>query len=178
MADDYYKVLGAQRNASVDDIADVLRQENMKWSRRANNAPKAADRAEAEQRVELLAEIKNVLTDPARKAQYDATLGGDQRGPRPQPQPEAQPNPWPEAQPNPWPEAQPNLPPRPNHSRRREVTLAGRLIRHPVWTAILVFIAIAAFAAAARHQAAGGNAALGIVCVLVALRVSGLWRRR
>jgi curved DNA-binding protein CbpA len=184
MADDYYKVLGVQRTASLEDIQDALRQENIKWSRRSNNAPKAADRAEAEQRVELLAQIKGVLTNPIRKAEYDATLGGAHGKPSSQPQP----NPWPPPQPDPWPP--PDRRPQPNSDarqpdagrfsggKRRGVVVAGRLIRHPVWTAILVVIALSAFAAAGNSQSAAGNLILGVVCVLIALRVSGLWRRR
>ncbi len=230
MAEDYYAVLKVPRDASTEDIQDALRQENMKWSRRSNNAPRAADRHEAEQRVELLAQAKSVLTDPARRAQYDASIGIAPRAPvmnpvdspwprveRPQPQP--QPPMWPPPQP-PQPQPQPPMwpppnPPRSTDGRRPRGPLehageeaanalegfvrrlfgrqpggsvspssasTGSRIRHPVWTTLLVLFAILAFASAIGQKGSAkdpvGNVIIGLVALLVAWRVSGLWRRR
>jgi hypothetical protein len=72
---DFYTLLKVSQSASPEEIADALRRELMMWSRRAANAPKAADRSEAEQRVEELGQAKATLTDPARRAAYDQTLG-------------------------------------------------------------------------------------------------------
>jgi hypothetical protein len=102
MADDYYTLLKVSRGASAEEIEDALRQRLMIWSRRASNAPKAADRHEAEQQVELLGQAKTILTDPARRAQYDHTLAGDQPEQVPWPIPHRNtPDPWPNFQSNP-----------------------------------------------------------------------------
>jgi hypothetical protein len=87
MADDFYALLGVRRDASAHDVADALRLELMKWSRRASNSPRDADRAEADQRVELLGEAKVVLGDPVRRAQYDREMGFTQPQPQPVPVP-------------------------------------------------------------------------------------------
>jgi curved DNA-binding protein CbpA len=218
VAEDYYAVLKVPRDASIEDIQDALRQENMKWSRRSNNAPRAADRHEAEQRVELLAQAKSVLTDPARRAQYDASIGIAPRAPvmNPvdspwprveQPQPQPQPPMWPPPQPSqPKPEMwPPPNPPRSTDGRRSRGpleqagegaanaldgfvrrlfgrqpggTATGARIRHPIWTTLLVLFAIIAFAAAGNGQSPASNVIVGIVALLIAWRVSGLWRRR
>ena len=227
MADDYYAVLKVPRDASFEDIQDALRQENMKWSRRSNNAPRAADRHEAEKRVELLAQAKAVLNDPARRAQYDASIGIAPRAPvmHPvdspwprveQPQPQPQPPMWPPPQP---PQPKPQMWPPPNPPRRSDgrrsrgpfeqagekaanaldgfarklfrrqpggtgsaATSPGSRIHHPAWTTVLVLFAILAFASAVGQKGSSadpaGNVVIGLVALLIAWRVSGLWRRR
>jgi hypothetical protein len=79
MADDYYSLIKVSRDASAEDIRKAIQHERIGWSNRANNAAAVADREEAEERVELLGEIKDVLTDPDRRAQYDKTLAGNQQ---------------------------------------------------------------------------------------------------
>jgi hypothetical protein len=153
MADDYNKVLGVQRTALLEDIQDASREASVRWSRRANTAPKAADRSNAEQRVELLAEIKSVLTDPARKSQYDATPGGGQRSPWPQPPPGRGQDRWDLEASNRaglwglW------------SNRRNCGHDVGdvRRIRNPVLTAFLVIFAFASFGSAGLHGFNGNS---------------------
>jgi hypothetical protein len=79
MAEDYYSLIKVSRDASTEDIRKAIQHERIGWSNRANIAAAAADREEAEERVELLSEIKDVLTDPDSRAQYDKTLPGNQQ---------------------------------------------------------------------------------------------------
>jgi DnaJ domain len=75
VAETFYEVLKVSPTASVEVIEDTYREQQMKWSRRANNAPRAADRNEATERVELLGRIRRVLLDPVQRARYDASIG-------------------------------------------------------------------------------------------------------
>jgi hypothetical protein len=199
MAEDYYALLKVPRNAPAEDIEDVLRVELMKWSRRANNAPKAVDRHEAEQRVELLGAAKATLTDPGRRAQYDQSIGLNSPGPAmPPPIVPIQPT-WPSERTSnppadsPWQPPQPATEPwwtpwfvrlarqkgwLPPAGRPRTTGRWMQRIRHPIWTACLVVFALAAFGSAGTAKNSGGEVALGLFCLAVALRVSGFWRRR
>lgn len=206
MAETYYSLINVAPTASRDDILDVLRQENMKWSRRANNAPKAAARHEAEQRVELLAQIKAVLTDPASRAQYDALMGIGAPPPRPVDLgwPPDLVNPPPN--PDPWPDPDPPKIREAHHDGGLEGLLRWLLtpwwwrwwrrrsgggsktsrIKHPVWTVGLLILALSSFGSAgllgstdnsnSNNPVAG--AIVGIVAIVIAARVSGVWRRR
>jgi tetratricopeptide (TPR) repeat protein len=79
MSDDYYALLKVPRDASAQEVEDALRQQLNIWSRRANNAPRAADRREAEENVELLQKAKAALTDPAHRDEHDRALLTDER---------------------------------------------------------------------------------------------------
>jgi DnaJ domain len=85
MEKNYYEILELPRNASAEKIEAVARQEMIIHRNRKNYAPDAAVRSEAERHFELLVEIKAVLTDPVRRARYDATLGGDEPDEAPKP---------------------------------------------------------------------------------------------
>ena len=78
MSENYYDTLGLPQNAPAERIEAVARQQIIAWRNRKNNAPRVEDRDEAERHYELLIKIKDVLTDPAGRAKYDAELGGDQ----------------------------------------------------------------------------------------------------
>jgi curved DNA-binding protein CbpA len=202
VAEDYYALLKVPRDAPPEDIQDALRQANMKWSRRANNAPRAADRHEAERQVELVSEAKTVLTDPVRRAQYDVSIGiGGPVAPPP-----LDPG-WPPDRPPDRPPVDPGWPDDrrdgPDSSsivdsfrtggglegwlrraletrRRRRRWLLSR-IRRRVWTGILVIFALAAFGAAGSSSSSNspaGDVVLGIIALVIAARLSGIWKRR
>jgi curved DNA-binding protein CbpA len=202
VAETYYSLINVAPTASRDDILDVLRQENMKWSRRANNAPRAADRHEAEQRVELLAQIKAVMSDPASRAQYDASIGI--RTPTFNPPPidrgwPADPL-TPRTTPASWPDPGPRSAPArgsgrevggllrslfsPSWRGRGGGTSRTGRFKHPVWTVVLLIFALASFGSAGLLGSNGnsndpvGQAIVGIIALVIAARVSGVWRRR
>ena len=64
---DYYAVLGVPRDAPADEIKQAYRQLALKWHPDRNPAPEATDR------FKEVAEAYAVLSDPAKRAQYDAT---------------------------------------------------------------------------------------------------------
>jgi hypothetical protein len=177
MAEDFYALLAVRRDASAGDVADALRLELMKWSRRASNAPRAADRAEADQRVELLGEVKAVLGDPVRRAQYDREMGFTQPQPQPQPQPVPVPAPVMPAPvlPTPvWPQ-QPAQPPVGPQQRMHGTAVLQRL-RRPRWNALLILFGVAAILSSGSASDPAGELALGIVCLGVAVWRSGVGR--
>lgn len=142
MAEDYYTLLKVRRDAPVQEIQDALRVEVMKWSRRVNNAPRAADRHEAEQRVELLGKVKKTLTDPVSRERYDQTLAFHQLPP-------------------------PTPPPKPDERvRQPKITPAerGRVSRHPFWVFFGSWIAVGAAGIVA--SVASGNYGPGFVAVV------------
>ncbi|HLN86741.1 MAG TPA: molecular chaperone DnaJ, partial [Candidatus Limnocylindrales bacterium] len=64
---DYYEVLGLERNATQEQIKQAYRQLALKWHPDRNTAPEATDR------FKEVAEAYAVLSDQAKRAQYDAT---------------------------------------------------------------------------------------------------------
>jgi curved DNA-binding protein CbpA len=79
MAPDHYQLLGVDRGASREEIAQA-------WRRRAraehpDRRPGEAGEAAAG-RFQALAEAWHVLADPARRAAYDRALEGEQPAPR------------------------------------------------------------------------------------------------
>ena len=63
---DYYEVLGLARNATPEQIKQAYRQLALKWHPDRNTAPDATDR------FKEIAEAYAVLSDPTKRAQYDA----------------------------------------------------------------------------------------------------------
>jgi molecular chaperone DnaJ len=64
---DYYEILGVDRSAGQEQIKQAYRQLALKWHPDRNPAPEATDR------FKEVAEAYAVLSDPAKRAQYDAT---------------------------------------------------------------------------------------------------------
>jgi molecular chaperone DnaJ len=64
---DYYEVLGVDRAAAQEQIKQAYRQLALQWHPDRNPAAEAADR------FKEVAEAYAVLSDPAKRAQYDAT---------------------------------------------------------------------------------------------------------
>jgi hypothetical protein len=85
VAEDHYSLIKVSRDATVAEIEDAWRQEHKKWSDRLNIAPRAADRLEAAQRLEELTSVKAILTNPARRAEYDRSIGHPPEEPKPKP---------------------------------------------------------------------------------------------
>jgi curved DNA-binding protein len=72
MADDYYKILGVEKNADQDDIKKAYRKLALKFhpDRNPNNH-------EAEEKFKKISEAYAVLSDPEKRKQYDR-FGSDQ----------------------------------------------------------------------------------------------------
>jgi curved DNA-binding protein len=67
MADDYYKVLGVDRGASVDDIKKAYRKLALKHHPDRN----PSDKKRSEEKFKEISEAYAVLTDPEKRKQYD-----------------------------------------------------------------------------------------------------------
>lgn len=72
MADDYYKILGVEKNADQEDIKKAYRKLALKFhpDRNPNNR-------EAEEKFKKISEAYAVLSDPEKRKQYD-NFGSDQ----------------------------------------------------------------------------------------------------
>ena len=64
-----YDVLGIRRDATPDDIRRAYRRKAMQWHPDRNSSPEAADK------FKLANRANEVLSDPARRRQYDASGG-------------------------------------------------------------------------------------------------------
>jgi curved DNA-binding protein CbpA len=196
VAADLYSLIKVSRDATVADIEDAWRGEHKKWSNRSNNAPRAADRLEADQRVEELASVKAVLTNPARRAEYDISIGRRSDGAKPRPPVDPG---WPEDPPpvNPkWPDPPGGGSSSPPGGLSSGGGLAGLLqgligfalpgksarrgrIRRPVWTFLLVIFALAFFGSiGSAGNSTTASLIGGVACLAGAARVSGIWKRR
>lgn len=72
MADDYYKALGLDKNASADNIKKAYRKLALKY-----HPDKNPNNSEAEEKFKRISEAYAVLSDPEKKKQYDS-FGSDQ----------------------------------------------------------------------------------------------------
>ena len=78
--EDYYNVLGLERNASQDDVKRAYRKLALKYHPDKNQGNK-----EAEEKFKIAAEAYEVISDPAKRQRYDqygheGLRGGDARG--------------------------------------------------------------------------------------------------
>lgn len=71
--DDYYALLGVERTAAAEDLEKQIRQQLRTWSKRSNH-PDLPRRQEAERRVQQYSEMRKILLDPHRRAEYDRRL--------------------------------------------------------------------------------------------------------
>jgi curved DNA-binding protein CbpA len=73
MKPNYYDILGVERSASEQVIRDKFRQ----MARESHpDRYRGPDKAEAERKFQTLTEAVNVLTNPQRRKQHDAEIGG------------------------------------------------------------------------------------------------------
>ena len=79
---DYYEVLGVARSASADEIKKAYRKLARKHHPDVNPSDKTASG-----RFKELKEANTVLSDPAKRARYDAGEGSPEAAPRPAPPP-------------------------------------------------------------------------------------------
>jgi curved DNA-binding protein len=63
---DYYAILGVPRNATPEEIKEAYRRLAKEYHPDKNPSP------EAEERFKLINEAYQVLSDPAKRAEYDA----------------------------------------------------------------------------------------------------------
>ena len=78
--EDYYNVLGVERNAGQDDIKRAYRKLALKYHPDKNQGDK-----EAEEKFKIAAEAYEVISDPEKRQRYDhygheGLRGGDARG--------------------------------------------------------------------------------------------------
>ncbi|MCX7817268.1 MAG: DnaJ domain-containing protein [Syntrophales bacterium] len=67
MAEDYYKILGVDKNATLDDIKKAYRKLALKWHPDRN----PDNKAHAEEMFKKISEAYAVLSDPEKREQYD-----------------------------------------------------------------------------------------------------------
>ena len=75
---DYYKVLGVSKNASADEIKKAFRK-----LARENHPDQNQNDPKAEQRFKDISEANSVLSDPAKRKEYDearSLFGGGGEG--------------------------------------------------------------------------------------------------
>lgn len=71
--DDLYAIVGVGRTDPPDAIDKKIKQELRTWQKRTNS-PDLTKRQEAEKRVELLTQAREILTDDAKRAAYTRQL--------------------------------------------------------------------------------------------------------
>lgn len=69
----YYATLGIDRSASDDEIRVAVREQRRRWTKLQGH-PNLERRYEAELQVRAISEIEATLTDPGKRAAFDATL--------------------------------------------------------------------------------------------------------
>ncbi len=73
MYDDLYGLLGLDRGATGEEIANAVRTSRRRWMKLQSH-PNVSQRQEAELRVLAISSAESTLLDPVRRADYDATL--------------------------------------------------------------------------------------------------------
>ena len=69
----YYRLLNISETAGAEEIEKAIKTERRTWNQRANN-PKAEIRAEAEQRIQDIAEAEKILLNKQSRANYDIEI--------------------------------------------------------------------------------------------------------
>jgi len=73
MSEDYYKLLGVEKNAGADEIKKAYRKLALKWHPDRN----PANKAQAEEKFKKISEAYAVLSDPEKRSQYDTYGSAD-----------------------------------------------------------------------------------------------------
>lgn len=68
---DYYSILGVDRNASKDEITKAYRKAALRYHPDRQQGKSDAEKKEAEEKFKECSEAASVLTDDAKRAQYD-----------------------------------------------------------------------------------------------------------
>jgi len=74
MAEDYYKLLGLEKNATADEIKKAYRKLALKWHPDKN----PTNKAQAEEKFKKISEAYAVLSEPEKRTQYDTYGSADQ----------------------------------------------------------------------------------------------------
>ena len=74
MAEDYYKLLGVEKNANAEEIKKAYRKLALKWHPDKN----PTNKTQAEERFKKISEAYAVLSDPEKRTQYDTYGSADQ----------------------------------------------------------------------------------------------------
>ena len=74
MAEDYYKLLGVEKNANAEEIKKAYRKLALKWHPDRN----PTNKAQAEEKFKKISEAYAVLSDPEKRTQYDTYGSADQ----------------------------------------------------------------------------------------------------
>lgn len=74
MAEDYYKLLGIEKNANAEEIKKAYRKLALKWHPDKN----PTNKAQAEEKFKKISEAYAVLSDPEKRTQYDTYGSADQ----------------------------------------------------------------------------------------------------
>ena len=74
MAEDYYKLLGVEKNANMDEIKKAYRKLALKWHPDKN----PTNKSQAEEKFKKISEAYAVLSDAEKRSQYDTYGSADQ----------------------------------------------------------------------------------------------------
>ena len=71
MVKDYYKILGADKNTSPEELKKLYRKASLKWHPDRWSDKDEKSKKEAEEKFKEISEAYEVLSDPNKKAKYD-----------------------------------------------------------------------------------------------------------
>lgn len=80
MSEDFYKILGVEKDASIDDIKKQYRKLAMEYHPDKQQGKSEAEKKEAEEKFKKISEAYDTLSNPEKREQYDLGGGGSFRG--------------------------------------------------------------------------------------------------
>ncbi|WP_404290724.1 DnaJ domain-containing protein [Glutamicibacter arilaitensis] len=80
--DNYYNILGIDRNASAEEVQKAIAAKRREWTPRAGH-PKLETRQLAEQTIKNIAEAESLLLDASKRREYDTQLDAQLASPEP-----------------------------------------------------------------------------------------------